>query len=89
MEDNTNHRNFTDVLRQMLSHVPETESDFIDDLNAEIEDSKNHVPEVSWANARTTIFKRIGEPSDDWQWIVCAIFENMSVKAFWEKYYNS
>lgn len=87
----TTPRNFADVLHSMLCNIPADQTELISDLNSDITAGRTTAPEesVQWTRASETLFKHIGEPSEDWQFIVYSIFSGLTVKEFWEQNCNS
>lgn len=69
-------RNCQEVITQMLTHVPETETGLIADLRWNFNDAAYKAPEetLQWERTATTLQAHIPKPTADWHFEVLSIF---------------
>ena len=79
-------RNCEEVIGEMLKHVPEAETEFIKDLNWNMEDASYKAPEetIQWHRTSETLKNHINPPTEDWHFEVLSIFTTIPVKTLKE-----
>ena len=71
----------TQVINEMLKHIPTEKEEFIKDLLWNLNDSSYKAPEdtIQWERTMGTIQKHIPMPEQEWELEVCSIFTTKSV----------
>jgi len=77
-----NRRICTQVIKEMLSKVPEDKTELIKDLEWNHEDASYKAPEetLQWHRTTETLMKHIPNPTEDWEWEVLSIFTTKSIE---------
>lgn len=72
----------TTIISEMVSKIPESEIEFIKDLQWNYEDASYKAPEetIQWNRTYQTIVKHIPKPKQDWEFEVLSIFSTMTVE---------
>ncbi len=75
-------RNCCAVIKQMLDLIPSTKSEFISDLNWNMEDASYKPPEetIQWVRTQNTLEKHIPLPVEEWEFQVIHIFTTIPVE---------
>ena len=71
-----------DVIEAMLKHVPEDQTEFIQMLKYNQEDSRYKAPEetIQWERTMNTLQEFIPAPSEDWHFNVLSIFTTRTIE---------
>lgn len=74
-------RNCAVVIQQMLSLIPEDQTDLISDLNWNMDDSLYKAPEesIQWVRTMETLYKHIPKPTEPWHFGILSIFTTKSI----------
>ena len=74
-------RIYIDVIRQMLGKIPIDKTEFIKDLEWNLEDAKYKAPEenLQWIRTHTTLIEHIPTPKEDWEFEVISIFTTLTI----------
>ena len=72
----------THVIRQMMEKIPSEKTEFITDLEWNLEDAKYKAPEqkLQWFRTHDTLVKHIPLPKEEWEFEVLSIFTTKSVE---------
>ena len=75
-------RNCCSVIKQMLELIPSDKTEFISDLNWNMEDASYKPPEetIQWVRTQNTLQTHIPLPREDWEFNVIHIFTQVPVE---------
>lgn len=85
-----NRRICTEVIIQMMEHIPENKTEFIKDLQWNYEDASYKAPEETpqWIRTSQTLQKHITKPTEEWEFNVLSIFSTKTVDEIKEFFKN-
>ena len=74
-------RNCCDVIREMISKVPEDKTNLLIRLNKNLKDASYKAPEetVQWFQVQDTLIEFMEKPTEDWEFEVLSVFTTKSV----------
>lgn len=77
-----NRRICTDVISEMLTKIPETETTLISALNWNYNDASYKAPEetLQWIRTSETLQEYIPNPKEDWEFKVLSIFTTLTIE---------
>ena len=74
-------RNCCDVIKEMISKVPEDKTNLLIRLNKNLEKAAYKAPEetVQWVEVQDTLIEFMKKPTEDWEFEVLSVFTTKSV----------
>lgn len=70
------------IIKQMLNHIPMSESVLREELEWNLNDAQYKAPEetIQWERTSETLNRHIKEPIKNWEFEVCSIFSTVPVE---------
>lgn len=74
-------RDCVKVIEEMLLHIPNDQTELIEDLEWNKNDASYKAPEdnLQWLRTGETLEKHILKPTEEWEWKIISIFSTIPI----------